>query len=193
MHGVKVGVESPRREVQRLYLKGLVALLWAFAVNAPAVTASGTLPAASDLQADAEAARAQGAPILVFFSSAYCPYCHEVSELYLEPMYRRGDYGNRLLIRAVDVDSSRRLVDFDGQTTRMDAFAQREGTRFTPTIRIYGPDGSELANAIVGFTSREFFGGMLWDAIEHSISKLCGVADAPRAAPDATTRVAVRC
>jgi thiol-disulfide isomerase/thioredoxin len=157
--------------VRRLYLKRWWVLLLGLLAAGPAGGGDGVSPA-RDLAADAAAARAHGAPILVFFTAADCPYCHEVASLYLEPMQRRGDYAGRLLIRSVDVDSSAMLIDFDGRGTRHEEFAQRAGTRFTPTIRIYSPDGAELANALVGYTSRDFFGGMLWEAIDESIARL---------------------
>jgi hypothetical protein len=168
--------------VTRLYLKRLTTLfvlgLW---VLAPLQAGEGLIEA-RDLQADATAARAAGTPIVVFFASDSCPYCHEVEELYLEPMQRRGPYAGRVLIRKVHVDRATALVDFAGRRMGHDDFARREGASLTPLIRFYAPDGRELAAALRGMSSRDFYGGMLWDALEESIRMLCVTSSAGSAA-----------
>ncbi len=137
------------------------------------VQVGAALIEAGDLRADAAAARERGTPIVLFFASDSCPYCHEVEDLYLEPMQRRGPYAGRVLIRKVNVDRATVLVDFAGRRLGHDEFARREGAGLTPLIRFYAPDGRELAGALRGMSSREFYGGMLWDALDESIRKLC--------------------
>jgi hypothetical protein len=153
-------------------MKQLLRIFLGALTLAAQVQASDTLVEARDLQADAETARAGGAAIVVFFASDFCPYCHEVEELYLEPMQRHGQYAGRVLIRKVHVDRATTLVDFTGRRMGHDDFARREGTSLTPLVRFYAPDGRELANALRGMSSRDFYGGMLADAVEESILKL---------------------
>ena len=43
--------------------------------------AGDALPAAVDLQADAQTARTQHLPIVLFFHSTTCPFCREVEDL----------------------------------------------------------------------------------------------------------------
>lgn len=167
-------------------MKRFFALFVGMLVVTP-VPALAALSVARDLRADAVAARASGMPIVLFFASDSCPYCHEVEELYLEPMQRHGPYAGRVLIRKVYVDRAMALVDFTGRRLGHDEFARREGASLTPLIRFYAPDGHELAGALRGMSSREFYGGMLWDALDESIHKLCvasaaGNGAGPRAA-----------
>src|SRR3989337_2450227 len=82
-------------------------------LSGPAPAAEG-LPPARDLAADARLAADRQMPILVFFTSASCPYCREVEDLYLRPMQARGTYRGRLLMRAVEVGGGMPLTDFTG-------------------------------------------------------------------------------
>lgn len=148
---------------------GAFALLW-FLSACPA--AAGGLTAVQDLAADAEQAGRTGAPILLFFASDSCPYCRQVEELYLEPMEQRRTYAGRLLIRVVHADSSRPLRDFNGLRIDQESFARREHARFTPTIKLYAPDGRELAPPLVGYTSPDFYAGQLEQAIDDAILRL---------------------
>ncbi len=147
--------------------------------------AAELLPLARDLHADAAAARAQCAPIVVFFASDFCPYCHEVEQLYLEPLQRREA---RVLIRKVHIDRALAVVDFGGARTAHRDFARQAGVGLTPYLRFYGPDGQELTTALRGFGSRDFFGALLESALEDSIARVCPnapgrAAAAPRKDP----------
>jgi thioredoxin-related protein len=130
------------------------------------------LPMARDLESDARLAAADRTPIMVYFASRYCPYCAEVEDLYLRPMHGQGDFARRVLLRVVYVESSEPLRDFAGELTRHDAFARREAAVFTPTIRFYGPDGKDLAPALRGYSSADFYLGELEAAIDLAVAKL---------------------
>lgn len=173
--------------VRRLYMKRLVQIFLGALMLVAEVQAGDALVEARDLQVDSEAARAGATPIVVFFASDFCPYCHEVEELYLEPMQRRGEYAGRVLIRKVHVDRATALVDFAGRHMGHDDFARREGASLTPLIRFYAPDGRELASALRGMSSRDFYGGMLADAVEESILKLRRDAQGRASAASGTT------
>lgn len=130
------------------------------------------LPLARDLAADARVAAAERTPIMVFFASRYCPYCTEVEDLYLRPMLGRGEFSRRVLLRMVVVESSEPMRDFTGGLTRHEAFARREAALFTPTIRFYGPDGRELAPALRGYSSADFYSAELESAIDIAVGRL---------------------
>lgn len=144
--------------------------LWVLAFCAAGAAADG-LPPAADLAADADEAAAGAMPILVFFTSPSCPYCHEVEGLYLQPMQERGTYRGRLLIRAVEVGGAAPLMDFAGRRTDHGEFARREMVSFTPVIRLYGPDGGELVPQLFGYTTPDFYWGYLEQAIEQAIAQ----------------------
>lgn len=148
-------------------------LLLALAVAGLATTshAEGLTPA-RDLAADAAWAAAAGAPVLIFYKSDSCPYCHQVEDLYLEPMQRRDTYAGRLVIRVVHVDKSQPLHDFQGNLTDHSRFASRQGAWFTPLIQLYGGDGAVLTPPLVGYTSPDFYAGELESRIEAAIGRL---------------------
>jgi thioredoxin-related protein len=152
----------------RRIIKVITGIITGFA----AALACAELPPAADLAADARAAAGHGAPILVFFSQHGCGYCDIVEGLYLEPMQERRTYGERLVIRKVDIGSSAPLADFEGRRTSHAAFASVQGARFTPTVRLYDPDGRELTEQLRGFTSEHFYGGQLEAVIEQAQSRL---------------------
>lgn len=147
-----------------------------FFVLATAASSADELPLAKNLQKDArKAARAQ-TPILVFFAADSCPYCHEVEDLYLTPMYESGDYAGKLLFRVVRIESANFLRDFSGRRVDHETFAEDEGVALTPVIRFYGPAGDELTPELIGYTTPDFYGGYLEQAIADSISKLRNTA-----------------
>ncbi|BAU47084.1 hypothetical protein SVA_0503 [Sulfurifustis variabilis] len=135
------------------------------------------LPMASDLRADARHAARYGTPILVFFAADSCPFCHQVEDLHLRPMHVRGTYGDRVLIRVVRTERAQAMTDFDGRRTDHGSFARREGATFTPTVRLYGPGGQELARPIIGY-SADFYSGMLEQAIDDALARLRSQAQA---------------
>jgi thioredoxin-related protein len=146
-------------------------MVWAMILVPVAVHAQG-LPAARDLARDAQEAKSSRTPILVFFTSRHCLYCHEVPDLYLQPMFQRGTYEGQLIMRVVDVGSASTVRNFRGERTDHETFAAREGASFTPIIRLYDPAGHELVPPVIGYTSPDFFAGELEGAIETAIHKL---------------------
>ncbi len=135
-------------------------------------SAAEALPWARDLAADARTADAGRMPVLVFFTSASCPYCREVESLYLHPMYVRGDYRGRLLIRVVEVGGRAPLTDFAGWRTDHGEFADRERVTFMPVIRLYDAAGRELVPQLLGYTTPDFYLGYLEQAIEQAIHRV---------------------
>lgn len=134
------------------------------------------LPDARDFNADAAESRAQKMPILVFFTAADCPYCAIVREDYLEPMFSRGTYRRQILFRVVHVDSDDRLRDFSGRESSHADFAQAQGARLTPNIKLYDANGRELVPGLLGLSTRDFFAGYLEQAIADAVIKLRGVS-----------------
>ena len=147
---------------------GLMAVIMA----AGPAAAGSQLPLARDLAADAAEANARGAAILVFYMTDACPYCERVEELYLEPMLTRRPYGDRLLIRAIRADRATALRDFAGNSTEHAAFARRAGAYVTPLVQLYGPDGTALAEPLLGYTSPDFYAGQLESRIEQAIASV---------------------
>lgn len=148
----------------------VVLLVWLAA--GPAMVLAADVPAAADLRADGDQARRERLPILVFFASRTCPYCHEVEELYLKPRLASGEYRNKVIMRVVYIESTQSLRDFRGRQTDHAALARRYGVMFTPTIKIVDGDGVELVPELVGLAPSDFYGAYLDEAISAALTKL---------------------
>jgi hypothetical protein len=92
---------------------------------APARTAGPALPTLTNAVKDVLDAANPGVVVVVLFSLPGCHYCEEVRNHYLAPLARDGAQRGRLVIREVDLNSARRLTDFDGSQTTQAAFAKR--------------------------------------------------------------------
>ena len=138
--------------------------------------AGEALPVAVDLRADAQLARAQRLPIVLFFHSTTCPFCRELEDLYLKPLQANNQKAPRFLLRSVEISQTRPLVTFNGSKTDFRAFARQQGVTLVPHLRFLGPDGEVLAADLVGLTTREFYGGYLEDSITAAVEKLRGRA-----------------
>ena len=166
-------------------MKTPVSRWWLLAIwlSSAIVSAAGVmraLPDARDFKADAQQARAQRMPILVFYTAADCPYCAIVREDYLEPMFNRGTYRGQLLFRTVHIDSDDTVRDFSGRARSHADFAQSQGVRLTPHIKFYDAEGRELVPGLLGLSTRDFFGGYLEQAVADATAKLRPVSPPAR-------------
>jgi thioredoxin-related protein len=134
--------------------------------------AGDALPAAVDLHADAQVARARHLPIVLFFHSTTCPFCREVEDLYLTQLQKENQRAPQFLLRTVEISRAQPLVSFDGTSTDYRAFAKQQGVTLVPHLRFLGPDGEVLAPDLVGLTSRDFYGAYLEDSISTAGEKL---------------------
>jgi thioredoxin-related protein len=134
--------------------------------------ARDALPAAVDLRADGQLARAQRLPIVLFFHSTTCPFCREVEELYLARLQKENESVPQFLLRTVEVSQTQPLVTFDGTRTDYRAFAKRQGVTLVPHLRFLGPDGESLVPDLIGLTPRDFYGAYLEGSISDAGEKL---------------------
>ena len=134
--------------------------------------ARDALPAAVDLRTDAQLARAQRLPIVLFFHSTTCRFCREVEDLYLARLQKENETAPKFLLRTVEVSQTQPLVTFDGTRTDHRAFAKRQGVTLVPHLRFLGPDGEPLAPDLVGVASPDFYGAYLEGSISSAGEKL---------------------
>ena len=124
----------------------------------------------SDLAADARLAAKKGVPLVVLYSRDDCNWCEKVRREYLGPLSR--DPATPAVIRQVHIDRAAPLQDFAGRRSTSAEFSRQMQARFAPTVMFHGPDGSTLAEAIVGFRLADFYGAYLERAIEESRTRL---------------------
>jgi len=146
------------------------------------------IPHITDLRAEAAQARKAGLPILVMFSSDYCPYCSVVKSDFLKPMMYSGDYDQKILFRVLELRAGADVIDFDGKKINVWEFADRYKVRVTPTLVFIDHQGKPMAQKMVGLTTPDFFGGYLDDAITTAYNHVR--SGSTFACKDAHTRLA---
>jgi len=126
---------------------------------------SVVIPEITDLRKEAALARDKRLPILVMFSSDYCPYCKVMKSDFLKPMMFSGDYEQKILFRVLELRAGADVIDFDGKKVNAWEFAGRYKVQVTPTLVFLDFQGKQMAPKMVGLTTPDFFGGYLDDAI----------------------------
>jgi thioredoxin-related protein len=134
----------------------------AYAAGIPVIT--------SDLRADAAVAVRAHQPLLLFFSLADCPYCAGVRSQYLGPMTQDAGQTRRALIRELPIEAT--LTDFDGARKPAQEIAARYKVTVFPTIVMVNAQGAQIADPLVGFSSPDFYGGLLDGRIDAANQKL---------------------
>lgn len=134
----------------------------AYAAGIPVIT--------TNLQADAALAARAHQPLLLFFSLADCPYCAGVRSQYLGPMTLDAGQTKRALIREVPIEAT--LTDFDGTRKPAHEIAERYKVTVFPTIVMVDAQGAQIADLLIGFSSPDFYGGLLDGRIDAANQKL---------------------
>jgi thioredoxin-related protein len=137
-----------------------------------AAAAAEPIALARDLAADGRAARDSGRVIVVLYGTADCPYCRKVRDLFLGPMSADPAAAKQVLVREIDVESSRPIVGFDGRPTSHAALGKARRARVVPYVVFLGPRGEPLADPLVGIASADLYGGLLERRIETARAKL---------------------
>ncbi len=150
---------------------GLSALWLAAGDCLPVALAAGTghLDPARDLDAEARAAASRGGPLILFFSRDGCTWCDRLRR---EQLLTLATGATPLLIREIAIDEARPLIDFSGRRTTSADFARSRRISLAPTLAFFGPDGTPLADPIVGYRLPDFYGAYLDQSIEESRRKL---------------------
>jgi thioredoxin-related protein len=134
------------------------------------------IPAAADLAADGREAARRRVPLLLAVTRIECGYCAILKREILIPMVIAGDHPERVLIRELNLDSTEPLTGFDGRPASCWSVASGYEALFSPTVLLVGPDGTELADRIVGLNTPEMYGWYLDRAIEAATRTLAASA-----------------
>ena len=134
--------------------------------------AATDLPPARDLRSEAETAAQAGAPLILIYSRKDCKFCETVKRDYLKPLSADPRYAKRVVIRQIDQDSERPLVDFRGENTTHARFAAAERVKLVPVVAFYGPQGRRLADPIVGARLPDFYATYLEESVARAAQTL---------------------
>ncbi len=130
------------------------------------------LPLVSDLQAAAQRAREQHAPLFVAFTLKRCPYCNTARRDYWAPMNGSDAWRGKVLMVELVMDGEPTLRDFDGTPTTPRDFARRYGIRSAPTVVVFDDFGAPATTPLVGLSSADFYGVYLERAIEAGLRRV---------------------
>jgi thioredoxin-related protein len=150
----------------------LFAILVLCSVQITAHSDDRKIISSTNLALDGKESTRSQRPILLLVSKTGCPYCSLLKREILEPMIVGGNYADKIIIREIILNTSTKLVDFDGTIIDASALAKRYGTNLTPTMLFLGPDGKELTEKIVGINTIELFSYYVDQAIDNAVSEL---------------------
>jgi thioredoxin-related protein len=126
------------------------------------------LPQADDFALLALQSNQQKLPILIMYAAETCEYCMRLEEEILAPMYRSGQFNNRVIIRKVMIDGMNDIRDFNGNLVHADNFAFKRGVEVTPTLQFVDSNGNQLAPEMIGYNTPEFYSAYIENAIDQS-------------------------
>ena len=125
------------------------------------------LPSATDLPQALAQALAQGQPLVVMVSLDNCPYCRQVRQSHLGPMWRGGQ-----VVVQIDMQHKETLVDWDGQTRSHGDWVKNRRISVAPTVLFFGPDGREVADRLEGASLPDFYGAYLDQRLAQARQRL---------------------
>ncbi len=135
---------------------------------------------ADDLEATGAEARARRVPVMLVFTESTCPYCARAKRNHLAPLAVSRDYGDKVIVREVDVKREVRMKDFSGAAVTPAAFARRYAVRVVPTVMVVDADGRRLAEPIAGLIIEDFYQLYLERAVDAARTALNGADAAAR-------------
>jgi len=141
---------------------------WALCCPIPAHSQNRVvLPSATDLPQALAQALAQGQPLVVMVSLDNCPYCRQVRQSHLGPLWRGGQ-----VVVQIDMQHKETLTDWDGQTRSHGDWVKNRRISVAPTVLFFGPDGREVADRLEGASLPDFYGAYLDQRLAQARQRL---------------------
>jgi len=125
------------------------------------------LPTATDLPQALAQALALGQPLVVMVSLDNCPYCRQVRQSHLGPLWRGGQ-----VVVQIDMQHKETLTDWDGQTRSHGDWVKNRRISVAPTVLFFGPDGREVADRLEGASLPDFYGAYLDQRLAQARQRL---------------------
>ena len=165
---------SPRVQGGARWRQGFMAVMgvclfgWALCCPIPAHSQNRVvLPSATDLPQALAQALAQGQPLVVMVSLDNCPYCRQVRQSHLGPLWRGGQ-----VVVQIDMQHKETLTDWDGQTRSHGDWVKNRRISVAPTVLFFGPDGREVADRLEGASLPDFYGAYLDQRLAQARQRL---------------------
>ena len=125
------------------------------------------LPTATDLPQALAQAQAQGQPLVVMVSLDNCPYCRQVRQSHLGPLWRSGQ-----AVVQINMQHTETLTDGDGQVRSHAEWVKRRKVSVAPTVLFLGPGGREVADRLEGASLPDFYGAYLDERLAQARQRL---------------------
>jgi len=126
-------------------------------VGLAAAATPAALRLADDLAATGADARARRVPVMLVFTETTCGYCTKAKLGHIAPLQASRDYGDKVIVREVDVAREASLRDFAGAPTTPAAFARRYKVRVVPTVVLVDAAGGALGEPLAGLMIEDFY------------------------------------
>ena len=111
--------------------------------------------------------------LVLEFTDAQCPYCHQLEREVLQPLLSSGELRHKMQLRSIDTYTTSAAYSFADKIARSGKeLSQIYGVRYTPTLVFVDNTGRQLARPIHGINNLEFYGFYLQQKVEEAYAKL---------------------
>jgi thioredoxin-related protein len=143
--------------------------IWILACALGAARAGETPPleVADDLAQIGKLAAARAVPVMLVFVQSDCKHCTRAKKEFIEPLRISQNYGNKVIVREIEIANTTMLNDFTGHPTTHAAFAKRYEIGAVPTVIVVDPHGKVLSDPIVGLAAPDLYRLYLEQAIDN--------------------------
>lgn len=126
----------------------------------------------SDFQKLAIEMKQKSLGLVLMLHAEHCPYCAKMENEVLSPMVKSNDYDNKVLIRKLQIDEARDVVDFDGSIVEPSDISNRYDASLTPTLVFLDYKGNQKNEKMIGINTVELFGAYLDIEIDKLVENL---------------------
>lgn len=140
----------------------LSSLLLLLSLNSNASeTIESALIEENDFQTLSKTLKKESLGLVLMLHAEHCSYCILMENEILSPMVKSGEYDKKVLIRKLQIDEARDVIDFSGKTVEPSDISGRYNAFVTPTLIFLDYQGNERVKQMVGINTVDFFGAYL--------------------------------
>ena len=139
----------------------ITSLFFILSVNASASENESFLIEESDFQKLGGLMKEKSLGLVLMLHAEHCPYCALMENEILSPMVKSGEYDQRILIRKLQIDEARDVIDFSGKVVEPSDISDRYKATLTPTLVFLDYQGKQQNQNMIGINTVELFGAYL--------------------------------
>ncbi|MEE9310608.1 MAG: thioredoxin fold domain-containing protein [Cocleimonas sp.] len=128
----------------------------------------------NDFRALSKTMKEENLGLVLMLHAEHCPYCILMENEILSPMIKSGEYDKKIVIRKLQIDEARDVIDFSGKTVEPSDISGRYKAFLTPTLVFLDHKGNERVEQMVGINTVEMFGAYLDIEIDKLTKELVG-------------------